>query len=349
MMRKTAVSCILFSLFLWCAAASSFTVDRGGFRLVIYDDAGTFSLYYLTDPEKKLYEPVLSDLGMSKTTAFSLRIDNKTVKLQRNFGMKISAEPTDSGARIVYDAGSSVRAVLDFTFLSSVPGMPADMLRLGLSVTNTQARSSEIAVKAVFGTILGEAEGIHFSTASRDRISSEILLSPGDEKWVLSAGKRASLRFVPETEGYAAPEVIAAANRERLTEASWMPPVTPGRNFNATYSINDSALGFFWPERIVPPDGTLSVLLYLTASSGKYLPPVPAGGRNLPEPEISAVPENSADVISLPSGENAGDTAYIQAILSRIREIEADPSSADRDEIQRLNRELDLILERLGG
>ncbi|MDR1748143.1 MAG: hypothetical protein LBR47_03700 [Spirochaetaceae bacterium] len=268
---------VLF-LFVFAAAALSavpFEIKSGKLKLTLYDETGTFTLYYLSDPEKNRYEPLLFDQELGKTTAFYVKINGRVTKLQKKIGVRTSVMDIPGGGRLIYNIAGGATVTLDF-FLTSSGNSGADTVRIDASVENIQERWGEFSLKGIFDTMLGENMGIHFSTAVRDRISSETELKDiRSEQWVLSAGRSASLKFIFTGQNVSVPETISAANRERLHSAEWVPNIVPGRNFNSSLAINDSALGVFWPAKSLNPMEKMTVRMYMVAGPG-----VTAAGRN---------------------------------------------------------------------
>ncbi len=369
---------LLFVFALAALSAAPLEIKSGKLKLTLYDETGTFTLYYLSDPEKNRYEPLLFDQELGKTTAFFVKINGRVTKLQKNIGVKTSVMDIPGGGRLIYNIAGGATVTLDFVLTSS-GNSGADTVRIDAVVENIQERRGEFSLKGIFDTMLGESMGIHFSTAIRDRISSETELKDiRSEQRVLSAGRSASLRFNFTGQDVSIPETISAANRERLHSAEWVPNIVPGRNFNSSFAINDSALGIFWPAKNLNAMEKMTVRMYMTAGPGAAVPGrtyepsrgavdfIPESGKLPAEQPPSAESANqgtdgassspvqeqtSAPVHPWLTAENITDDMldmkYIQSLLDRIDELSKHPEMVNQEELSLLNAEVDLILEKL--
>jgi hypothetical protein len=367
---------LLFLFSIAALTAVPLEIKSGKIKLTLYDDTGTFTLYYLSDPEKNRYEPLLFDQELGRTTAFFVKINGRVTKLQKNIGVRTSMMDIPGGGRLIYNIAGGATVTLDF-ILTASGNSGADMVRIDASVENIQSQRAEFSLKGIFDTRLGENMGIHFSTATRDRISSETELKDiRAEQWVVSAGRSASLKFILTGQNVSIPETISAANRERLHSAEWVPNIVPGRNFNSPFAINDSALGVFWPAKNLNSMEKMTVRMYMAAEMGvsepgrTYAPSsgsidfikdaqsVTVSGNAGSSSQSSSAPSmQEPSAPSTPSGQTSApvpniaddmlDIQYIQSLIDRIDRLSQNPETANQEEIFLLNAELDLIFEKL--
>jgi hypothetical protein len=322
---------ILFTIIASALYAAPVELVDGKFKLVLYPDSGSFSLYQLLDVGKNRYEPLFEDRNCSATSWFSVESDGRVFRLGSRLGNPVSFEQTESGATYVFNLTEDFQATQVFSFLKDSVSSPAYAVRVETTVQNTSGKDSRLAIKALLDTTLGENEGIHFFTDLRNRISVETRYdrTANLDSVIVSRDKNASLMIYLDGNGATKPEYVYVANWSRLNTLTWQPDFVEGRSFNTMYAINDSALLFQWKEQEVLAGGTISASMVM----GSYDP--------------ARVKSKAGDeAIVMAAGTDISKRAQlIQQLIARIDELEANPDSATDEELKQLNATLDILLK----
>jgi len=322
--------------------AAPVEIIQGSLKLVMYPDKGNFSLYQLSDIGKNRYEPLFEDRNSSITSWFAVQSNGRVFKLEKKTGKPVIFEQTPTGAKYTFTLTDDFQVVQVFSFITSTSTQTVIGVRIDSVIENTSGKDGLFSLKAVFDTNLGETEGIHFFTNLQNRISSETKLEKGTEQdsYIVSKNRTVSLMFLLTGNIATQPEILYVENWDRLNTLTWRPEFVEGRSFNTLYSVNDSALLFVWPEANVSPHDFLNVTMVL----GPYTPELVALSRKF---ESGAAKDSKKDQTN--SGtpltvDNQDQSARVKQILARIAEIQANPSLASDDELEQLNKDLDILL-----
>ena len=313
--------------------ASPIELSGGKLKLVLYPETGSFSLFELSDIGKNRYEPLFDDRNFSTTSWFSVLANGRIFKLGRKPGKPILAEQTSTGARFVFTLTDDFQVEQEFSFVRDTGSGNPHAVRIDTRIENTSGKPGIFALKALVDTILGETEGIHFSTNTKNRISAETQLSPimdGDSV-IVSKNNSSSCVFYLDGPGVSVPDAVLVSNWDRLNTLTWIPDSIEGRSFNTVYSVNDSALLFVWPENPVRANEILSVGIIIGSSQSPK--PSTTGSAS----GLSLAAKNTEKPVS--------SMTLVQQLLDRIAEIEANPDTASDDELRKLNEALDIMLK----
>ena len=325
----------------------------GKLRLVIEDYDGNFYLY-----RKNLqgnYVSLLDSKRYSLNSGFYILYGKSVQKLMRSGDLSIFSEETASGARLTFVSEEKFICTIDFVFLAS-DGKESDSLRIDASVKNVSQESKLVGLKVFFDTILGENSGTHFSTALHGSISSECYFNDmSREQWIQSSNDNVALRFLFAGDNITPIQTLALANKDVLSVPVWAPVFVPDRKFDSLQSYNNSALCASWEPKYLTSGEELSVCFYITTGAGRLLP---ADYKTLRSgiTGTSSVSDKGADSLSAfkslpPPVDNIRDDtdAYIRFLIARVRELEENPAAASREEITRLQAEIDAVLLKAAG
>ncbi|MDE5899533.1 MAG: hypothetical protein K2H09_09795, partial [Treponemataceae bacterium] len=278
--------------------------------------------------------------------------------LTDNVGIVVGARESESGAQLVYIVPNVARVFVKFDCISSVPGEPEDVLKITAIVLNRGKRADTFALKAVLDTVLGERTGTHFSTAQNLSVNSEMQFRSVDAvRWICSENKKASMRIMVYGADCSPVEVVSLGNKDLLALPAWIPSASRAKTFDSVLSYNNSAVCINWQGVRLAPEEEASFVYYISmATDGRE----PAGDGWLAEfsPEsLEAGLASDADgaarernVVRFdvePVGVERLDYEYVQELLDRINTLESGSASVDREELLRLNAELDAVLEKL--
>ncbi len=340
-MKRLACLVLGFTVLVSTVTAESLELTGGSLRITLNSDTGSFLLHQLSRTGKNRYEPLLEDRNQGTTSWFSVSFNGAVFKLARRPGRDVRLEPTESGARYVFTPNDSLQIVQDFSFVTD-SARGADAVLVETTVENTSGKPAAIALKALFDTMLGEGEGIHFFTNARNRISAETRLVGGrdPDAVIVSARKDLSFMIALDSPQVTRPESVIIANWERLDTLKWSPEVVEGRSFNTVYSIQDSALLVTWPTVDVQANASYSVRTIV----GTYARDDGSSAAIEPARVLPAAPppvEPVIDVSKLTEGERQ---KRIRLLLEKIAVVEKNPDAASDEELASLNRQLDVLL-----
>ncbi len=322
--------------------AETLELTGGDVMATLNSATGSVGVYQLSERGKNRYESLLEDKNKGTTSWFAVSFNGTVYKLSRRLGKPIKLEPTDRGARYVFELTDDCLVTQNVSLLSDrLSGSPGAVV-IETIVENTSGKRSRVSLKALFDTVLGEGEGIHFSTDRRNRISSETLLMTGrdPDRILISRGKARALAIYIDSDAATKPESVHLANWERLSTLSWTPEVIEGRSFNTIYSIQDSAALFTWPELTIEPNASYVVRVI----AGPYREGADLGtqsfavSRQLPD---SGLIEAQAVSATLTESERQ---RRIRVLLDKISVVEQNPDRASDSELASLNRQLDVLL-----
>lgn len=360
-------------------------IERDDIQLVLNGNDGTFAIYGVAEKGNKI--PLLSTNDGDSASYFVVKVGRKEYKLQTNNGIKCEARKTPLGAQMAYMVSDEAQVVIDFSFMPSIAtSTRIDMLRISVFIINIGRSIQSFAVKGIFDTTLGENTNAHFSTAARKFINSEIQFqSMYEDLWVRSSNRDAAIQFILGSKEITKTDYVTLSSRSKLDSSTWVPSVQTSRSFNSVTSYNNSALCINWPATYLDTLRTASYGFYISVATGgnnpagkKFLSDLDNGKTALgvavknsavklnaaakPIPltkeEVDSVTPNILN--SLPSSSKEAfvktkeiteaqlDPEYIQNLLDRIASLKED-ETMDKAELQKLNEELDLILNKLGA
>ena len=321
---------ILLSSF---AFSAPLEIEKGNLKLVLYPNTGTFNLYQLSEIGKNRYEPLFEDRSNSSTSWFSVSIGGRIFKLEPKAGKPVVCVPNENGASFVYTLNDDFPVIQNFSFLADSSSGSPSAIKIETIIENTSGKLDSFALKSLIDTSLGEAEGIHFFTDLRNRISSETRLDPSVDRdsIIVSRNKKLSLMFDLYRNGAAKPSFVYASNWNRLNTLTWLPEFVEGRSFNTMYTINDSALLLVWPDKELDPNETYTASMVF----GPYA-----------KDRVRVTDQAPLEISIKTVTDDSSKNSMIERLLERIKQIEADPNSASDEELNQLNNTLDVLLGR---
>ncbi len=350
--RYAAVALVLGAL---SALAPAATIERrmGDFVVQVSDDGGAFNMRYAPETSSPVNFFVSHDDFAS--TYFSVMMGDTVYKLRRGSVSSISILEDGDSIGLRYSIRNRLNASIDFTFAEQYSGEGLGAVKVEVRLENISSKAQDVALKGVFDTLLGENSGIHFVTSRFPYVSSEESFTDmGELQWVRSSNGNESVQFLFDGNGISRPKLVALANKELVAGDGWLPVTKSGRTFNSVFSYNNSAVCALWETMSLTPATSGSITFYVTFASKARIPPTAKflGERQ----EIGNLTDDDKIVYSDGHGVvyTVGDLTdsmlnakYIEDLLRRIRKLEEDPENIDRNELLRLNAELDAILEKI--
>ncbi|MDR2601820.1 MAG: hypothetical protein LBC53_05135 [Spirochaetaceae bacterium] len=241
-MKKYALCAIL--VFICFSSGALEEYSDGRIKLVLDDSIGKFHLYYMTDVEKKVYEPLFWDKD-KRTSYLSAFIDGKIYVLGESPSFRTRIRGTQSKPAFVFES-KELRITAEFSFIRTASSGVSNGARIDYTVENWGPKSANAGLSLLIDTFLGEKAAPNFRTDLRPIENETIINRTTADQWWLSRGNRYGLMgsvFVP---GLESPDFVYFANWKRLNESRWKPEYVSGRNFNSLpFSVKDSAVCYF--------------------------------------------------------------------------------------------------------
>jgi hypothetical protein len=260
-MKKAALVVLVFFLIALPAGAAEFI--EGRIRLVLNENTGRFSLYYMADIAREEYVPFFADRD-PRTSFLAIQINDRNYRLGDSSSFKISLGGSGTNPSLVFES-PALRITEDFSFVKTSGSYLTNGVKITITITNKGRQRIQAGARFLIDTSLGEG-AVHFSTDKRE-ISSEALIDPasGDAFWVSGNG-RLSLMGSVSGDGITGPDLVHFANWKRLNDASWKVPFYQGRNFNLLpYSIDDSAVCYYYEPAAVEAGSARTITLLLAS------------------------------------------------------------------------------------
>lgn len=236
--------------------ASKYKLESGNVRVCLYKNTGSFGVYGLTGSIFKV--PLLSALNDFESSHFFVKIDGKEYDLSSSSFIR-EVRILDDRAQIHYLMAKKVAVAVEFELASSVPGNPSDVVCVNIYVSNLGRNKTEVALKGVFDTVLGENRFVHFRTSSGEKITSEKHFYGDDlrrEKSIISSDGNSSIQFVFTGKGMTVPRLVTLSSEYGLEHSNWEPNLKDGRSFNNIHAYMNSALAVNWKPLLVGPSKT---------------------------------------------------------------------------------------------
>ncbi|GHT56453.1 hypothetical protein FACS1894109_05420 [Spirochaetia bacterium] len=262
-----------FLLFLLLSVALSalplwgMNYDDGRMRLILNDDTGRFSLYYMTDVANSRYEALFADQD-PRTSLLAVNQNDKTFRLgeTNTFNVRIGGGPTNPA--LIFESSTLV-ITEEFSFIKTANAPAANGVKITLKVENKGART-DVGLRLLLDTSLGEG-GVEapFMTNLNPVVTESIFDSSSGAQWWLSRNDHLSLMGSISSGDGTKQDLVHIANWKRLNDAPWTIEYVQGRNFNnLPQSIGDSAVAYYFDPRRMEKGAVLSFSLFLAADNG---------------------------------------------------------------------------------
>jgi len=241
--------------------------DDGYVRLVLNNKTGSFSLYYLADPKTVSYEPLFND-EEPLSSFLSINIDGKVYRLGNTRQFQTKIDRLNGDPAFVFES-PFVRVTQLFTPIKTSGSSVANGIMITIKVQNITSVKSAIGVRMLLDTNLGEGRRrVPFLTNTQVVTSETVIDGNSNELFWISRGSKISLMgsIVNPVDGLGkGPEIVHLANWKRLNDANWKLPFLKGRSFNnLPYSVNDSAVCYYFGPEILDNDKILTYTVFLT-------------------------------------------------------------------------------------
>ena len=244
-MKLFSVIILLLSVLLPCSALE---ITEGKIKIIIHENSGSFSAYYLDDINSGKYVPLLFEKD-PETSILSIMVNNKIYKMGNSSGFSRDIYSTSTGGKIVWES-KVLKATQEFSFVKSTGSSLSDGFKITIRVENISDQNNLIGISYLFDTYLGEDQNAHFTLDSGISITSEDSYSSQfPNSWISPSTDTniGGLQGMIRGPGITVPDKIIFANWKRMQDNMWNFQVKRSRNFNLIpYSINDSAVSFIY-------------------------------------------------------------------------------------------------------
>lgn len=346
---KRIIFCIIV-LFL-CFGAFAQSAVETSFRVVLHKELGTFKIVSVCKNGDT--KNVLSDYNEGKTSFFAVKIGRSIYKLQNN---NVDGQYTDdNGGELIYTIPRKATVKVNFEPISFNSINKYDVVKVTAKITNDSKKAENIALKAVFDTLLGEHVGKHFSTAELNSLNVDMQFDEMKRvRFISSSDGTDTINFLVYGNDITEPEFVTLGVRDMLSKnRQWTPILEKPHYFDSKAAYNDTAVCINWESKMLEPHESYDVTFYISVASDGEIAVTDMNSQlsatETGKPKVDLLPIVATEIeAALRQPKTAQlDIEYIQAILDRIGELSMDGSNTSSDEILRLNMELDMILEQL--
>lgn len=353
---KKKILLMLFLAFLTSVLfADDIVLENGNIKIVLHEYSGSISLYSKSKKTGKFIS-LIDNTNYSVNSGFYLKIDDVFRKLERSYGVDISIGYIANGISVSYNIKKQALVEVYFTTFTSNLNTVADCIKVDVAVKNLTGERHNYAVKAVFDTLLGEASGNHFFTARINPLNTEqIFESMNSQKYVATTNGYDTVGFLFYGNNMSNPEYVAVANRNTLLKKEWIPNISQDKVFDSIDTFNNSAMSVIWRTAELSSLGKSNVTFFISTSTEKKAFPLE---KSFPS-EVLTVPYTQEEDTSTYTDsygttytvgvytEEQLDPEYIADLLNRIHTLEINADGSNRDEIKKLNAELDAIMQKI--
>ncbi len=341
---------IFFAMVLILVGVGAALDVRDGLVRVTTDDLTLRPmLYRLTNiAGKSKYEPLWFN-GDPRTSFIVISVDNRIYRMGSSQEYQTTQRRIQNGVEIEYK--SLTNRVTQRIMLAALAGSRvANGFIIQLEVENYTSRDMKIMLKQVCDTSVGESSGNHIALASNPRVTDEMVLSADSgEPYIVSPGQHASIALL--FDAAPRPDSVVIANWKRLSDSKFFYDSELMRGFTLSpYSVNDSALGLYWNERVVPAKGSMKVeSRWLSGGPGDEFIQWLAENYPPKNSDESGQTTASSEMVSTGGVSNfLLDAEAIRTLVARIDSAIENIDSLSDEELQSILSELDEIESRVG-
>ncbi len=337
----------------------SYQLKSGKLRIVLAQKTGSFNIF--AKGEGKEETALFSNIEGSVSTFFSAKIGNTIYRLNKDAGVNKELRRLGSGAQLAFSIENKMQVAVDFTTVASVMGIPDDMVKVTVFVSNISDKPQDIGIKGVFDTILGEGTDYHFISSAGRRINGEKQFYDfKKDRAVVSTNGKTSLQIVLDGSTVTPVECISFANRDSLEASAWIPVIVDSRSFNSVLAYNNSSVSVNWPVEKYAPGETKNIVFFLAAGTDHQMPNGLAFVDNIENKNGEAavefqeidkkeleVKKPEVDFVVPQVTDKQLDPEYIQNLINKINSLQSDPATVNRNEVRQLSAELDAIMKKM--
>jgi hypothetical protein len=260
------LACFLLIAGLSGLGASEF--NDGSIRLIINEKTGLFSLFFLTDPATRRYEPFFAN-NPPQTSFLSVNLNGKSFRPDKDKNFRVRVETFRGNPVIMYD--SRVLEVTEiFNFIKTANSPVANGVKITIYLKNKTGKQAVVGMRALFDTYLGEGHGkVPFIIDGQNITKETIVKGLSDDSYWASQGMNFSIMgniASPRGGSGKMPDYIHFANRKKFYNAIWKAPYHEGLSLAGnSASSNDSAVCYYYEGALLQPDQSFYSMIFITA------------------------------------------------------------------------------------
>jgi hypothetical protein len=313
-------------------------LTSGRVRLVLHENTGRFSLYYLTDMTQDRYTPLFVDQD-PRTSFLAVMVNDRIYRLGEAAAFRTRMGGTAANPAIIFES-SFLSVTQEFSFIRTAGSSLVNGIRMRVRMENLGEQQFRVGLRFLLDTSLGEGGSPAPFMTNLRALSAETAIEKNapDRYWV-SRNDRVSLMGSISTGVTEGPDLIHFANWKRFNDTPWKISYTAGRNFNyLPYSVGDSAVCYYFdPLPLSRGEGRgVSILLAAEDESGF------AAADAEPGDELSRIMADSNELLSREDSRRT-DAITIRDLISRIDRYIASGVSISDEEIAAI----ELVITRL--
>lgn len=257
---------LLFFVFSVIINLSANEFIHGNIKLTVNERAGNFSLFYLTDPQKRLYEPLFYNRE-PRSSYILINFNGHIHRLDKYHFYRITTELKNEFPVVNYEAGT-FNVQMEFSPVKTLNSQETNGIKLTITIFNKINRSVPAGLRLLLDTHLGEEKGnIPFFSNNLEITGETRIESASGETFWVSKGKEFSLMgsIIPHDRDSKVPDYLHFANWRRLNNAPWRLKFSSDRSFSSIpYSIRDSAVSYYYEPETLESGKSFSYSIYLT-------------------------------------------------------------------------------------
>ncbi|MDR1908450.1 MAG: hypothetical protein LBQ35_00845 [Spirochaetaceae bacterium] len=264
---------LVLTLFLLCAGESfSAEYENGRIKLVLSEETGRFSLYYMADLDSGIFEPLFADQD-PRTGFLAVQVNDRSFKMGEAASFRTRLGGSTDEPAIIFDS-PGITVTQKFTFISVGNSPYANGISVAVYILNKGERPVRAGIRLLLDTFLGEeagGSGPSFTTDLRPLMSETLLNANAPDEWWVSRNARYGLMGTLNSVYVQPPSTVHFANWKRLSSAAWALQFSP-RNFSSPpSSFNDAAVSYIYdPETIEAKSFRVVELLLAAEEAGGF-------------------------------------------------------------------------------
>ena len=332
--------CIIILIFLAINLINlnAFEYIDGNIKIFINEKTGSFSLYYLNNPDTLNYVP-LFNAEEPRASYFSVILDGHVHKLGQSNIFRTRLE-RDSEIPVITYESLNLTVTKSFAPVRTISSREINGVKISVTISNTGSRTVSAGLRILLDTYLGEEKNENHFVTNRQIISRETLLrgASGELFWVSRNSNYSIMGSIidPLDENAKVPDSLHFANWRRLYNVPWTLSYIPNRSLDyRPYSMQDSAVCYFYDPAQLDPGESFVYTIYLsTEDYPRYGLASPNSDNMLPVLADITDKQTDAQTVSY-NNDNLKLMLMMQETLKKFIAGEIYLDAQDIDEIER--------------
>jgi len=243
---------------------------NGNIRLVLNERTGSFSLFFLSEPDKSRYEALFNSRDI-RASYLSVNVNGKINRLgDRRYRSRY--ESFNGNPALVFESRDLIITQV-FSPLKTSNSQVANGIMMDIIIQNKSNQTLMVGLRMLLDTELGEGLGrIPFITSNRVILNETLAEGNSGDKFWISRGQTASLMgsiINPLNPNAITPDFVYFANWKRLNDNKWKPRYSERRTFN-----NDSAVCYIYQPAELEGGQSFVYTIFLTTEDEIWYNPV---------------------------------------------------------------------------